>query len=489
MVELRIPGAFYSSPITARYVYPYDVESNSNVKLQMPEIKSIEPAITHAGESIKIKGERFFYGLSSQTGSFTYISNSEATLRLPSSIPSGENNIILQYGNDTYISSLTFSVPKIEIVDYFPKEIHRGDTVTVITKGLPDHLVGYNVLAFDFKPTDIIEKNGNVLKTIVPNNIDISTSPSLSLFIAGQEATISNAFTFIDNWLQLENKNSVTSVNYVYVEHNGINYLLSQNQQRYTLQKFDASSEQWTQISTTKLQDYTQLIIAFSTDNALYFITNNNGKNYNYRYSISSEEWSQITDLPDAEIYAKYSYSFKFNSQTYVGGINGLLAYDEVNDAWISNSKLPTNHYELNNPLYFNNEKYGFVGFKTSIVNGIEYNEFWRYDASGDSWEHLGNAPLEVSKGGTTVVFNNNAYIVTNSFLIGIGKYTQRKMIKVDLSNNEVSSLTPPPGLWSSAYYHLFKQNDYLYFMYKDDPYSGWTGCKLAISDLDKLSK
>ena len=489
MVELRIPGAFYSSPITAQYVYPYDVESNSNVKLQLPEIKSIEPAIAHAGESITIKGERFFYGLSSQTGSFTYISKNEASLRLPSSIPAGKNNIILQYGNDTYISSLTFSVPEIEIVDYYPKEIRRGDTITVIAKGIPDHLVGYNVLAFDFKPTGIIERNGNVLKTIVPNNIDISTSPSLSLFIAGQEATIPNAFTFINNWPQLEHKNSVTSVNYVYVERNGINYLLSQNQQRYTLQKFDASSEQWIQISTTKLQDYTQLINAFSTDNALYFITNNNGKNYNYRYSISSEEWSQVADLPDAEIYASYSYTFKLNSQTYVGGINGLWAYDEANDSWISNSKLPTNHYELNNPLYFNNENYGFVGFKTSIVNGIEYNEFWKYDASGDRWEHLGNAPLEVSKGGTTVVFNNSAYIVTNSFQIGIGKYTQRKMIKMDLSNNKVSSLTPPPGLWSSVYYHLFKQDDNLYFMYKDDPYSGWTGCKLAISDLDKLSK
>ena len=128
MVTLRVNEIFSSSTLSARFFYNNDIESEVPVKLNMPVITSIEPSVAYAGDKITLKGERFFYGMSSSIGTLQNIAINQAQLTLPWNLPAGSQTVDLIYGPDISYGTVSFSVPEIKILDYYPKQIKRGDT-------------------------------------------------------------------------------------------------------------------------------------------------------------------------------------------------------------------------------------------------------------------------------------------------------------------------------------------------------------------------
>lgn len=476
VVKLRIPDIFMSSTITASF-YSYTIESGQQIKLNMPVITSIIPEVAYAGQLITLKGERFFYGMSPSIGTFQSISPNEATLVLPWNLDAGEYTIDLEYWNSFSEGTVSFSIPQISITDYYPMQIMRGDTVSVVVENLPEQLSGYFAVAFDNKPGEFLERTGNILKVTVPRNADISSSPKLSVYLGGQVDEIPNAFVFSDPWIKLDKNYSMVSGACTFVESAGEHYLLYQDQLKSSLRKFNQETEEWVQISNTDLFNSVQVLTAFSTTDNIYFVVSGwNSQNLSYRYSISNNKWSQVADYPLREDYIATMYSFVFDNVGYAGNIDALYKYDEATDTWEQKTTLPTTHYELEDPFYFNTSGRGYVGFKKSIINSTEFNEFWDYNPVSDTWSDLGSAPMHVYRGGSAVVLNNRAYIIGKGYDI-LGEF-----VSYDLQTRAVTKLTSPPGYWERDYY-LFYENGTVYFMSRPYP-EGWNIYKIPAEEL-----
>ncbi|WP_167619213.1 IPT/TIG domain-containing protein [Maribellus sediminis] len=476
IVQLRIPDIFTSSTVTASF-YSYTIQSGRQIKLNMPVITSITPEIAYAGQIITLKGERFFYGMSPSIGTFQSISSNEATLALPWNLDAGEYTIDLEYWYSISEGTVSFSIPEISIIEYYPKQIKRGDTVSVVVENLPEQLAGYFAVAFDNKPSEFFEKTGNILKVTVPQNAEISSSPKLSVYLGGQVAEIPYAFVFSDPWIKLDKNYSMLNGACTFVESAGEHYLLYQDQLKSSLKKFNQDTEEWVQISNTDLFNSVQVLTAFSTVDNIYFLVGGwNSQKISYCYSISNNQWSRVADYPVKEDYIATTYSFVFDNVGYAGNIDALYKYDEATNTWEKKTTLPTTHYELEDPFYFNTSGRGYVGFKKSIINSTEYNEFWEYNPVSDTWSDLGSAPMHVYRGGSAVVLNNRAYIIGKGYTI-LGEF-----VSYDLQTRAVTKLTSPPDYWDRDYY-LFYENETVYFMTRPYP-EGWKIYKIPAEEL-----
>ena len=475
LVTLRVTAVFNSETLNARFRYNGDIDSGLKITFNMPVITSITPAITHAGETIELTGERFFYGMAPSIGTLTEVSENKAKLTLPWMIPAGNHTIDLSYMFDFSAGTVEFTIPPIKIIDYWPKEIKRGDTVSVIVENLPENLSGYYAVAFDRRPGYVMARNGNELQCLVPYDAEIGNNPSLSVYVGLQEDMIENAFVLTEKWEKVDKNFAMSGGNCFFIEMDGAHYLLFQDQHYSSLKKFDSSAEDWFQLSRTDLFNESYIVTTFSIDDDLYFISyNSSGENINYKYSISDNEWSRIAGFP---VEMDGSFSFSNQGRGFVGTITSFFEYDKVNDSWITRQTLPTTHYEVRNTLNFSHENYAYLGFYTSIVNRIEYNEFWQYNMDTDEWIDLGGAPVNVYTGGSVFTKDNIAYIM------GIGYEGPGEFKAYDLNTNKAQNLPLPPTQWAQ-YYQIFYENGYVYFMMRPDSYSGWSLFKIAISEL-----
>ncbi|WP_372647478.1 IPT/TIG domain-containing protein [Draconibacterium sp.] len=475
LVTLRVTAVFNSETLNARFRYNGDIDSGLKITFNMPVITSISPAITHAGETIELTGERFFYGMAPSIGMLTDVSENKAKLTLPWMIPAGKHTIDLSYMFDFSARTVEFTIPPIKIIDYWPKEIKRGDTVSVIVENLPENLSGYYAVAFDRRPGYVMARNGNELQCIVPYDAEIGNNPSLSVYVGLQDDMIENAFVLTEKWEKVDKNFAMSGGNCFFIDMDGAHYLLFQDQHYSSLKKFDSSAEDWFQLSRTDLFNESYIVTTFSIDNDLYFISyNSSGENLNYKYSISNNEWSRIAGFP---VEMDGPFSFSDQGRGFVGTINSFFEYDKVNDSWITRQTLPTTQYEVRNTLNFSHENYAYLGFYTSIVNRTEYNEFWQYNMDTDEWIDLGGAPVNVYTGGSVFTKDNIAYIM------GIGYEGPGEFKAYDLNSNKARNLTLPPTQWYQ-YYQIFYENGYVYFMMRPDSYSGWSLFKIAISEL-----
>ena len=475
LVTLRVTAVFNSETLNARFRYNGDIDSGLKITFNMPVITSITPAITHAGETIELTGERFFYGMAPSIGTLTEVSENKAKLTLPWMIPAGNHTIDLSYMFDFSAGTVEFTIPPIKIIDYWPKEIKRGDTVNVIVENLPENLAGYYAVAFDRRPGYVMARNGNELQCIVPYDAEIGNNPSLSVYVGLQEDMIENAFVLTEKWEKVDKNFAMSGGNCFFIDMDGAHYLLFQDQHYSSLKKFDSSAEDWFQLSRTDLFNESNIVTTFSIDDDLYFISyNSSGENLNYKYSISNNAWSRIAGFP---VEMDGSFSFSNQGRGFVGTINSFFEYDKLNDRWITRQTLPTTHYEVRNTLNFSHENYAYLGFYTSIVNKTEYNEFWQYNMDTDEWIDLGGAPVNVYTGGSVFTKDNIAYIM------GKGYEEVGEFKAYNLNANKARNLPLPPTQWAQ-YYQIFYENGYVYFMMRPDFYSGWSLFKIAISEL-----
>ena len=475
LVTLRVTAVFNSETLNARFRYNGDIDSGLKITFNMPVITSITPAITHAGETIELTGERFFYGMAPSIGTLTEVSENKAKLTLPWMIPAGKHTIDLSYMFDFSAGTVEFTIPPIKIIDYWPKEIKRGDTVNVIVENLPENLAGYYAVAFDRRPGYVMARNGNELQCIVPYDAEIGNNPSLSVYVGLQEDMIENAFVLTEKWEKVDKNFAMSGGNCFFIDMDGAHYLLFQDQHYSSLKKFDSSAEDWFQLSRTDLFNESNIVTTFSIDDDLYFISyNSSGENLNYKYSISNNAWSRIAGFP---VEMDGSFSFSNQGRGFVGTINSFFEYDKLNDRWITRQTLPTTHYEVRNTLNFSHENYAYLGFYTSIVNKTEYNEFWQYNMDTDEWIDLGGAPVNVYTGGSVFTKDNIAYIM------GKGYEEVGEFKAYNLNANKARNLPLPPTQWAQ-YYQIFYENGYVYFMMRPDFYSGWSLFKIAISEL-----
>ena len=364
-----------------------------------------------------------------------------------------------------------------------PNKLSAEIRVSVEVENMPKSLSGYYAVAFDSHPGIFLGKFGNVLKVKVPQYADMSSTPSLTVHLGGQECVIPNAFHLAKYWETLDKKYAMTGGPCRFVEANGEHYVLFQDQTSSSLKKFNYVSEEWLQVSRTDVFNDAWMLTSFSLNGDLYFIARgSSGTNINYKYSTDTGDWTKISDFPLSLESVGYLYSFSINNKAYAGCIYGFYSYDGGSDKWIQEETLPTTHYEIKNPLNFSSSEFGFVGFMNGHVNKVEYNEFWQYNTLTEEWVNKGRAPINVYSGGSVVVKDNIAYMV------GLGYQVSGEFISYDLTTYKVQTFMSPPTSWSRDY-TLFEENDFIYFMVRHNYNDGWEIHKIRTSKLIDIIK
>lgn len=479
IAKLHIAGIFNTSHIKAQF-FNRILEFEPVVKLNMPVITSITPSLVYPGDQVTLTGERFFYGMSSSIGTIQRVEGNTAILALPFDLTAGDHTIDLIYFADRSVGTIKFTVPKIRIVDYSPKNIMRGDTVNIEMENFPEESWFYSCFIGNTS-AEVIQLKGNVLKVVVPMYADYSSNPDLTVSLGGQQAKIENAFHLTEYWTKIEKNFPLTGGDCSFVENNGNHFVLFQGQTSAALRKFNNTTEEWLFVNRTEVLNSTRILTTFSLGDYLYFISKgNNGESVNYRYSVSNDSWERLADYPLSVQYLAKMYSFTFDDYAFVGSIDGLYKYFPETNTWEKKTTLPTTHYELLYSMYFNSTDNGYVAFETSLINDVEYNEFWKYQSSSDTWIDLGDAPTHVLGGGSGIILENQAYIIGRGYQVG------GESVMYDLANDTKRKLRTPPGILNSNFY-LFREGDTIYFMSRPDYYEGWNMYKIPVSDLDKL--
>lgn len=481
IARLIVPRVFPSSPVTGRF-FNNRIKSNDIVNLMLPEIREIIPSIAYGGDIITLKGERFFSEIYSSIGWIQSITATEIQLVLPNDLKAGSHTIDLHYRNDVSIGKVSFTVPKIEIVDFYPKTLRRGDTITVELNGLPENFAGFYAVAIGNRSEDLWEVSGNTIKARVPLGYDISGRQALSVFVAGQEATIPDAVTINEYWEKVDVGNFSPYYGTTFLDTNQDHYAFYMDYNAgAVLDKFDKQTEKWKYLSSLNVPEgtYLNLLNSFAIDDELYFLfSDQNEQNRNYKYSISTGEWTQFASINDNMVQSPM-YTFAGQGRAYAGNGSGLLEYNKMNDSWVKRSDLPTNYAGTYVLCDFSSGSSGYLAFNRNIIDRVEYSELWKYDFDSDSWADLGASPNSVHGGGTAVVEGSKIYMGSRPY------YWSKFFVEMDTETSQTRTMVPPPI--SSGDIFLFIEGEYFYFGFTGDGYGGCSMWKIRVSDFNQI--
>ena len=157
--------------------------------------------------------------------------------------------------------------------------------------------------------------------------------------------------------------------------------------------------------------------VVFTIDNKIHITGGEKGggtlTNENWQYSISSNNWLQVSDFIGEERI--FPAVFSIGNYAYVGtgrGIgqffNDFYRYDGTTDKWVKIS-VPDNLEARYNATAFSlNEKGFLVGGYSPRFGSL--NEVWQYDPVKDSWESKKGFPINLF-GGISISNNKRSFV------------------------------------------------------------------------------
>ena len=187
------------------------------------------------------------------------------------------------------------------------------------------------------------------------------------------------------------------------------------------------------QVDTSTSPGDVKLATGWSSTDYVYAFQGN-GTNAFWRYSISGNSWTSLTDAPD-KVDAGGALSYDGNNYVYAfqgGDVKSFWRYDISANSWTSLADAPG---KVKNGGALTHDGNGYV----YALQGNGLKDFLRYDISANSWTSLADAPNAVSGGGA-LSHDGNDYVYafqgdgTNAFW------------RYSTSGNSWTSLANAPG-------------------------------------------
>ena len=184
--------------------------------------------------------------------------------------------------------------------------------------------------------------------------------------------------------------------------------------------RFDAQTETWEQIDNFPggprgyaygVSNNTTAYVGFGKFNSDY-------PTDWWAYDIPSNQWTQLANFPSAG--RSHPALILVNDKVYVGlgsntsNLGDWWEYDIPSDTW--SQKADFDFGDRHHPFYFGIDGIPYVGFgHGNSINGAlnVYNDFYKYDATTDSWITLNEFPSEGRVAGTQFSYNGKGYILS----------------------------------------------------------------------------
>ncbi|MEN6454820.1 MAG: IPT/TIG domain-containing protein [Prolixibacteraceae bacterium] len=477
-VKLKVRSVFSDGPIYA-WFYRNSLVSEEIIGLNPPVIIS-STGVTHYGETIRLKGERFFYGLSSPMGSFEYQTENEATLTINWELSAGSHPILLSYNGRLFSTgAVMVNIPKIEVTATSPYEIKRGSEITILAENLPPR---YNFMYMkcylDQTQLTIKSVSEGMITAVIPDYAFSSSEyPDLTLEVGLQKIILQGRIHLNEKWKLIPGFSGFGQATAL-VEAGGQVYAFSYSPGEYQkgliIRYFDPGLEKWIDQDNVKLP-FSGHTECFSLGPDVFIMGNDKSL---FKYSATDKSWIELGKYPDDH----YSSPFAFvvNGQMYIGTTKSFYQYEPVHQSWIRKSDLPTTRDMMQYPLTFSAADKGYLAFFTGSggYDGykFEYNEFWEYDPSSENWKNLGSMPLSMYRGGSGALYNGKVYLAGRSYHSG------DKISEFDPATYQFREMIGPPGGFGNEPF-LFVRGNYLYFVEQGGMY------KIPLNELPKIYK
>lgn len=427
------------------------------LSLNPPVSTTILPQIATYGETVTLKRDRFFSGLTCPNWQFKYINMNEATVVVPWTLPAGSNPLTLNAGYGNYpASSVMLTIPEIEITEILPYEIKRGAEITIKVNNLPTILsgTGYQLSCLlDTSEIVIKEITNGTIKAVVPDYC--LENPALTLTVGVQTKKIFRAFHFTDKWRKINYAASLTNKSmFCSTDKQVVVY----DYDIWTLETFDPKAEEWSGRIHIPSSGFYYPGNAFSLGSDLFFV----GVSYYgvlivHKYSTSNHTWTKLAPYPE-NVGTQTPFAFVINGVAYVGTSSRLFEYNATNDTWLKRS-IPTLKLTGGTtiPLAFSANNKGFLVFYRGTLNGVMTSEFFEYDPINDTWKALGTLPFTVNSGSATE-YNGKVYLSGNAYS------AKERFMEFDPVNYTFKEMMPPPDQISTQSFP-FVLGDYFYFV------------------------
>ncbi|MFM2226616.1 MAG: hypothetical protein RJA07_2818, partial [Bacteroidota bacterium] len=182
--------------------------------------------------------------------------------------------------------------------------------------------------------------------------------------------------------------------------------------------KYNATSNQWDSAATFGgVGRYD--VASFTIGNKGYIgMGIDNVVNYNdfWSYDFTTDTWSQIANIGGSTRYG--CFSFVLGNKGYVGGgcydnnthYSDFYEYNPSNNTWTQKANFGGGTRSFASGFSMLNK--GFAGLGRDGVNGVNnYNDFWSYNPSNDTWAKIDSFPGGSRIFGVSLSYNDHGYV------------------------------------------------------------------------------
>jgi hypothetical protein len=363
------------------------VTSADKFNLIPPVVNDFAEEVASFGDEVRIYGANFLTNPSSLKVYFdnfrstiVSIQDNCITVLVPDSLNTSKSTIKVEMNNLIVSSPEQFQLAPVAIIDFFPKTVLTGNTITLTGSNFSPIPESNHVTIGGLK-ANVLEVSRNELKVRVPLQ-DVgyypSRNPSIKVEILGDIYTLNETLLIDDKWFRLKDSPFL----------------------------------------------FLETFYVVLNDKA--YIGINSGVGF-WEYDPITNEFSRLLDFPGLQ--RTRGNGFAINNKVYYG--TGLTEYTlEIinhNDFWEydPNSKTWTQKANFagsprNWCITFSINGFGYLGGGITSLNGSynnPYDDFWKYDPISDAWSRIpsyigaDSASIYGTAGGISVTVGDLAYI------------------------------------------------------------------------------
>ncbi len=395
-------------------------------KVISPQITSISPSTATIGDTVTLEGifSSVDYWNQIEGIGFTLVSSSRNRIKiiveaLPLSGSFAYVSVKVGY-RQSELAYFTITKPVIE--DFYPKQGHTGDTITIVGKyfipNAPNNFVNFG----GFSSFNIVQSTKGELKVVV-SSINTGTQTSISdrlvVIMAGYSIETSQSFKYI-----IQDWNIEAGLPGTLYQSGTLGFTL-QNKLYYNDSYasdwwiYNEQSKAWsvgTSMPRLAGSDPTN-DLAVTIDGNAYVLQKDNENQDSlllWRYTQASNQWLKLQSLKvpaDFNYYANSSVAFNIGRKLFVcltSKENPCWVFDIDTQKWQSFSHylnvIPTNAYEKPTPITA--VAYGQKAY--FVVKQLTLQYLLEYNAASDTWKLLYEFPFDAYlQRKATFVLNN----------------------------------------------------------------------------------
>lgn len=453
-----------------------DVTHNTSFQLSTPEINSISPLNATFRDEVTITGNNFDFEISRNKVYFgnieatiTYADKTTLVVTVPDDLESSSEpiKVVAQLQEVVFNENFQLIPP---VINFVPQDVYANQDITIQGAYFHPILDKNNIYIEDIE-VNLTTGNTEILDTKVPLGpfprrkaivslqlLDLIVEYEIELNILDKWVMVSNSLPFrfnrnINNAAVANNEAFVIAPSADELSEIPTYYLWKLNPEDFSWEQssipftmkwgavsvsngnklfiydaesdngfwqFDPITEQWSQLTAYPgaRRDYAT---HFSIDNDIYIgmgadLEPDTSIIYGdfYKYSPSTNSWTQITDFTYQNYFSRTETStFVIDDIAYVGngakntGMFDYWSYHPNTDEWIriadfDDPRSYTGSFELNG--------YGYVTGGTPIGEGNR-NDCWKYDPSSNSWSQIDDIGHIERGGHFSFSLNGKGYI------------------------------------------------------------------------------